>query len=248
MKHLVTLLFAGIVCLAASAEPEVSPKIRIRAVLHDPMKPYAEMYVPSAAGPLERLNLAMEGLTQPQRVSLTKGVLLVYSSSTIDASKPQANLLATATVPEGVKQAIMFIVPSGDPKKLPYKMLVLNDSAAAFPKGESRVINMTGLSLAVRAGEHSIEVGPAKIVAVPRVTKVNAANQAQTSFFRKADKEWLTLSERPMQFTDGLRNIFLIYLMPNVDEPQIRTLIDTSSPQAPLPQPQPQPQPQPPPH
>jgi L-lysine 2,3-aminomutase len=88
---------------------------------------------------------------------------------------------------------------------------------------------MTYLPLAITAGEHSKEIAPASIVTVPRVTKVNAMNQAQTVFYRKVDKEWVVLSERPMQFTNTLRNIFLIYLMPNVAEPQIRTLIDTAT-------------------
>lgn len=224
------MLAAGL-SVTAFAQPEASAKVRIRAVLHDPMKPFAEMYVADATGKLERLNLAMEGLTEPQTVTLPKGVLMLYSSSTIDATKPLANLLASAAVPEGVKQAIVFILPAADEGKAPYKLMVLNDSAAAFPRGESRVINLTRLPLAVRVGEHSLEVAPAKIVAVPRVTKLNATNQAQTSFYRKADKEWVLLSERPMQFTATLRNLFLIYLMPNVEAPQIRTLIDTSLPQ-----------------
>lgn len=224
------MLAAGL-CLAACAQPEATTKVRIRAVLHDPMKPFAEMYVAGASGALERLNLAMEGLGEPQTITLPKGVLLLYSSSTIDSTKPLANLLASAAVPEGLKQAIVFILPAAEEGKPPYKLMVLNDSAAAFPRGESRVVNLTRLPLALRAGEHSLEIAPAKIVAVPRVTKLNAMNQAQTSFYRKADKEWVLLSERPMQFTATLRNIFLIYLMPNVEEPQIRTLIDTSAPQ-----------------
>ncbi|MCX6878641.1 MAG: hypothetical protein NTW21_33230 [Verrucomicrobia bacterium] len=231
MRHLLRILLAGAVTLAASAQPDATAKVRIRAVLHDPMKPFAEMYVRSAAGALVRLNLAMEGLTEPQLVTVSKGFLQLYSSATIDAAKPQANLLASVSIADGVKQAIIFIVPAGEKEKLPYKLMVLNDSVAAFAKGESRVINMTQLPLAIKAGEHAKEVPPARIVAVPPVTKVNALNQAQTLFYRKVDQDWILLSERPMQYTATLRNIFLMYLMPNVDEPQIRTLIDTSTPQ-----------------
>ncbi|MEI7908047.1 MAG: hypothetical protein WCK77_00295 [Verrucomicrobiota bacterium] len=230
IKHLVIILFAGAMCGAACAEPEASSKVRLRAVLHDPMKPFVEMYVTGPSGALERLNLAMEGLTEAQTVTLPKGVLLLYSSATVDATKPLANLLASVVVPETVKQAIVFILPSNEPEKLPYKLMVLNDSTAAFPRGESRVINMTRMPLAVRAGEHALEIAPGKLVAVPRVTKLNALNQAQTSFYRKTDTEWLLLAERPMQYTPTLRNIFLVYLMPNVEEPQIRTLVDTSAP------------------
>jgi hypothetical protein len=67
---------------------------------------------------------------------------------------------------------------------------------------------------------------------VPKVAKLNSLNQAQTEFYRKGkgENEWLLLAERPMQFTDGLRNIILIYQMPNVEAPQLRTLVDTDLP------------------
>ncbi|MCX6866416.1 MAG: hypothetical protein NTV46_09415 [Verrucomicrobia bacterium] len=230
IKHLIRSVLAGaMVVTASAAPPEASAKVRIRAVLHDPMKPFVEMYVQGATGNLIRLNLAMEGLTKPQIVTCPKGTLQMYSSSTADPAKPLANLLASVAVPAGVKQAIIFIVPAGEKDKPPYKLMVLNDAFDAFGKGESRVINMTSMPLAIMAGEHSKEIAPASIVTVPRVTKVNAMNQAQTIFYHKVDKDWVVLSERPMQYTNTLRNIFLMYLMPNVAEPQIRTLIDTST-------------------
>ena len=99
----------------------------------------------------------------------------------------------------------------------------------AFAMGGSRVINMTSMPLAIKACEHSKEIPPARIVSVPRVAKVNDMNQAQPVFYHKANNDWQVLAERPMQYTKTLRNIFLIYLMPNVAEPQIRTLIDTAT-------------------
>ena len=230
MNPIAQILLAAALTLAACAQPEASVKVRIRAVLHDPLKPFAAMYVPGPASALVRLNLALEGLTESQGVTLPKGVLQLYASPTIDPARPAANLLASVQVPAGVTQAIIFILPAGDKAPLPYKLMVLNDSLAAFGMGESRVINLTTLPLAIKAGEHSKDVPPASVAAVPPVTKVNNLNQAQTQFYRKAEKEWVLLAERPMQYTAALRNIFLMYLMPNVAEPQIRTLVDTSTP------------------
>ena len=231
LQSLIPILLAGAMTVTTLAQAEASVKIRIRAVLHDPMKPCVAMYVPGAGGTLMRLNLALEGLTEAQTVTLSKGMLHLYASPTVDAAKPDAKRLASVAVADGVKQAIIFILPGGGLAPLPYKLLVLNDAASAFAMGESRVLNLTNLPLAIKAGEHKLEVAPAKIAAVPRVTQVNDMNQAQTLFYHKVDKDWLLLSERPMQYTNTLRNIFLMYLMPNVDEPQIRTLIDTHSPQ-----------------
>lgn len=230
MHRIVRILLAAALTLAASAQPAASVKLRIRAVLHDPLKPFAAMYVPGTTDALIRLNLALEGLTDPQLVTLPMGVLQFFATPTRDPANPQANLLASVQVPAGVTQAIILILPAGDKAKLPYKLMILNDGLAAFGMGESRVINLTALPLAIKAGEHNKEIPPATVVAVPPVTKVNDLNQAQTLFYRKTDTEWVLLAERPMQFTATLRNIFLMYLMPNVEEPQIRTLIDTSTP------------------
>lgn len=208
---------------------DASTKLKIRAVLHNPTNPYAELYVPGAAGTMERLNLAMEGLTAAQVAVTRNGVLSLYSSATVDPAKPLDKLAATGTVPQGVKQAIVLILPAAPGAKLPYQLMILNDSLAAFPKGESRVVNMTRLPLAIRAGEHAKEVPPAKITTVPQVTKVNDLNQAQTTFYRRDGKQWILLSERPTQYTADVRNIFLMFLLPNIEEPQIRTLIDTSA-------------------
>jgi hypothetical protein len=229
MNRLLPGLLAVLLPLAAAAQTPEATKIRLRAVLHDPMKPFAELYFQGVAGGMERLNLAMEGLTEAQNASVQKGTLRLFTSATIDPEKPLANLAASVTIPADVKRAIIFLLPAGEKAKTPYQLLVLNDSFAAFPKGEARVINMTSLPLAVQAGEHKKEVPAGKIVQLPAVTKVNDQNQAQTLFYRKAETGWALLSERPMQYTPEIRNIFLMYLMPNVAEPQIRTLVDTAT-------------------
>ena len=131
-----------------------------------------------------------------------------------------------------VKRAIVFIFPDAAGAKPPYRMMVINDGAAAFPKAETRVLNLTNLELAMKAGEHSVKLPASKVSTVPKVTRRNDLNQAQTEFYRKGKgaNEWQLLAERPMQFTDGIRNIILVYQMPKVEEPQLRTLVDTDLP------------------
>jgi hypothetical protein len=232
MPRLLACIVTAALSLTAAAQQPAATKLRLRAVLHDPVNPYAELYLRDAAGGMVRLNLAMEGLTDPQTVALDGGNLRVFSSATIDPAKPLANLAATVAVAADVKQAIVFLFPAGADAKPPYKMMVLNDAPAAFPKGETRVLNMTRLQLAMKAGEHAAKLPPAAVTAVPKVTKLNDLNQAQTEFYRQGEAatDWILLAERPMQFTNGVRNIILIYQMPNVEEPQLRTLIDTGTP------------------
>lgn len=232
LATLLALSPAAVPTAAAQQDPTAGGRISLRAVLHNPVDPYAEMFVQDATGSLVRLNLALEGLTQAQTVSLSDGRLQLFSSDNVDAAKPLEHLAAFATVPSGTKRAIAFIFPSTADAKVPYRLMVINDGPAAFPKAESRVVNLTSLSLAMKAGEHSVKLPPAAVSRVPKVARRNDLNQAQTEFYRQGagENDWVLLAERPMQFTDHIRNIILVFQMPNVPEPQLRTLVDTDLP------------------
>ena len=229
MPRLIVLLATIALSLTAAAQDAATKKLRLRAVLHDPLHPQANLYVRGESGDLVPLYLALEGLTDAQNVILTEGALQLFSSDTIDPEDPLADLAATVKVPERVRRAIVFIFPAGAKNKPPYRMMVLNDDPGVFPKAETRVLNMTPLQMAMKAGEHSVKLPPAKLTAVPRVTKLNHMNQAPTAFYLKGEgaNQWLLLAERPMKFTDSSRTIILLYQMPNAKEPRLRTLVDT---------------------
>ncbi len=233
VRRFLAFLLACLLPAAAAAQGPAPARLRLRTLLHDPLNPFAELYVAGSKGGLERLNLAMEGLSAPQEVSLVNGTLQLFSSATIDPAKPPANLAATGAVTAGLKRVIVLIVPAAAGSKPPYKLLLLDDAPSNFPWGESRAINLTTTPLAVAAGELRVQVKPAAITAIGKVTKLNDLNQAPTRFYQKDGEEWVLFSERPTQFTDTLRNVFLLYTMPGVPDIQVRTLIDSMPPAAP---------------
>lgn len=222
---LVLLSLAGLLPLEAAAR-----KLSLRAVLHDPLKPQTDLFVPVKEGELEILYLSLEGLTDPQEVQLADGVLRLYTSPTIDPEKPLENLAATLTVPEALTRAVVFIFPSGKEAGPAYRMVVLNDDPRVFPKGETRVLNMTALALAMKAGEHAVKLPSAKISSVPVVKKLDHMNRAPTEFYRPGDgdTEWILFAERPMQFSLSARNLVIVYQMAGLKEPRVRTLVDTT--------------------
>jgi len=223
---LVAVCLPGIV----AAQTPAGGRIRLRTLLHDPLNPYAEFHVAGAKAGMERLNLSMEGIGTAQDVSFADGTLRLFSSATIDPAKPLANLAAACAVPAGLKRAIVLIVPAGPDAKPPYKLMLLDDSASAFPPGESRAINLTALPMAMAAGEHRVQLKPAAITPIPKVTKLNDLNQAHTRFYQKDGDDWVLFNERPTQYTDKVRNLFLLFTMPGVPDAQVRTLIDNGAP------------------
>ena len=229
MQRIFTVFAAVAVAFAATAEEPQAGKLRLRTVLHDPLRGQAELYVRDAGGSLVPLYLAREGLSEAQLVSLNEKALELYKSPEIDPENPLEQLAARVAVPKGVSRGIVLIVPSGKETGPAYRMMLINDDPKVFKKGESRVLNLTSLSMAMKAGEHSGKLPPAAMTPIPPVKERNDLNQAQTSFYQKGESEdeWLLVAERPMQFTDTVRNIILIYGMPNSKMPRLRTLIDT---------------------
>lgn len=233
-RPLLGLLLAACLTGIAVAQTPTGGRLRLRTLLHDPLNPHAEFHVAGPKGGLERLNLSVEGIGIAQEVAFENGTLRLFSTATVDPSKPLADLAAACTVPAALKQALVLIVPAGGTAKPPYKLMLLDDSAAAFPWGESRAINLTAIPLAMAAGEHRIQLKPAAVTRIPKVTKLNDFNQAHTQFFQKDGEGWLLVNERPTQYTGQIRNIFLLFAMPGVPEVQVRTLIDTDASNRPV--------------
>jgi hypothetical protein len=224
LRLLSLVALVGLLPAAVSAQAPV--RIAIRALLHDPLNPYAELYHRTPAGGLEKLKVSVEGIGESQEAAVENGQLRIFSSAQVDPAKPSAQLAATTAVPAGLKRAVLFILPAGENANPPYRLMLLDDAPGSFPWGESRVVNLTADTMAVEAGEHRLVCKAAAVTRVPKVTKVNDMNQAHTSFFQIRDGKPALFNERPTQYTDTVRNIFLLFMMPGVPDTQIRTIID----------------------
>ena len=239
MTTLKTLLFVsvslGLANPACAQADAPARSIQIRTVLHDPAQPSAVLFVPSQGGSLAKLNLASEGLTDPQVASVVNGSLSLFSSAVVDPKDPNAKLSATTKVPAEMSRMIVLVVPAAKGTTPPYRMLILDDSAKAFGKGESRVVNLTPVEFAMEVGDAKIRIPAANVTPVPRITKLNEFNQAQTNFYYKEGESWAVFSERQLQYIDTIRRIFLISTTPGAVQPDIRTIVDYSQASQPVP-------------
>jgi hypothetical protein len=227
-KPLVKLL-GGLWLLAApaAAQDDRPRGLQVRALLHDPVRPLTEFFLADAGGGLVKLNLALEGLGEPQVATPVSGTLAIYTSADArPAQNPKEHLAATAQVPAGANRLIMVIAPAPPDTNPPYRMVLLDDSPRAFPPGESRVVNMTPVDFALEVGEHKVGLAAGKITRVPPVTRVNEFNQAQTNFYFRRGETWEPFTERQMQYLDEMRRLFLIYATPGAVQPEVRTVID----------------------
>ena len=218
----------GISLALHAQEKETVAPVQIRAVLHDPLNPVANLFYPDQTGAIVPLNFRPQDLTGNLLTLPVNGSLVFYDKANVDPENPAASLAASVALPADLKQAIIVVMPSPAGKKPAYRLLVIDDSVKAFPNGESKILSLVGVETAIQAGEHKLPIQPGKITALPAVKKVNEFNMAQTDFYYQKDGEWLVFAERQLQFIDACRRLFIIHATPGALQPTISTIVDTS--------------------
>jgi hypothetical protein len=156
--------------LSQLSAQDADSAILIRSVYHNPISPVADLYVADKSGSLVKLNLVVEGLGEPQVARTTNGTLQLFTQPNVDPKNPLASLAATCKVPAQIKQADLCIFPAPENAKPPFRLVLIDDAPNVFQKGQSRVINLTAVQIALQAGEHKLQLPSGNITEVPAVS------------------------------------------------------------------------------
>jgi hypothetical protein len=220
------LVVAGFPLMVHAQEKDMPAPVRIRAVLHDPVQPTADLFYPDQTGAVVQLNFRPKDLTEALFTLPVNGSLVLYDKATIDPGNPAESLAASVKLPPGIQRAIVVVLPAPAGGKPAYRMLVIEDSDKAFPYGGSLALSLVGVETAIQAGEHRLPVHPGKIASVPPVRKVNEFNMAQTNFHYRHGGSWVTFTERQLQYVDACRRLFIIHATPGALQPTVTTIVD----------------------
>ncbi len=225
---LLTIFWLPVV--AQAQQNEASTPVQIRTVLHDPVNPTAALFLTDQAGAVVKLGFLPQDLSKPQLTLPVNGSLVLYDRADIDPKKPEASLAASCKIPPNTKRGIVVVLPGPAGSKPAYRMVFIDDSGKTFPKGESRVLTLLPVEVAIEAGEHQLPVHPGEIARLPPVKKVNEYNMAQTKFYYKQGEAWTVFTERQLQFLEGFRRIFIVHATPGALQPTVTTIVDTDTP------------------
>lgn len=225
---LIILAVIGLPLVAHAQDKDAPPPIRIRAVLHDPVHPSAELFYPDKSGAVLPLEFRPQDLTEPLLMQPVNGSLVLYDKAAVDPEKPQESLACSIKLPPDLKQAIMLVMPTQNGAKSSYQMMLIDDSPKAFPGGESKVLSLVKVDVAVQAGEHKVPVHPGKLARVPAVTKVNDYLMAQTNFYYRQDDAWMVFAERQLHYQNVCRRLFIVHATPGAVQPTVTTIVDVS--------------------
>jgi hypothetical protein len=221
------LALTGLSLAVRAQEPAPTP-VQIRAVLHDPINPVANLFYTDKTGAIVPLDFRPQDLTEPMFMLPIDGSLVLFDKANIDPKKPAESLAASAKLPLEMKRAIAVIIPSPSDQKPAYRMIIIDDSEKTFPHGESLVLSLVKVELAIEAGEHKLLIHPGKITRVPPVKKVNDYSMAQTNFHYQQNDSWVTFTERQLQYLDACRRLFIIHATPEALQPTVTTIVDVT--------------------
>jgi hypothetical protein len=225
-KAFLALSLAILPLVCSAQEIGGSAPVQIRALLHDPTRPAVDLFVADQNGSVVKLNLTPANLSPAQMTTPVNGSVVFYDTASVDLKKPQDHIAGTLKLPPSTRKAIIILLPT-EPGSMKFKSLLIDDTGDAFPKGESRVLSLVPVETAIEAGEHKLPIPSGKITPVPVVKKINEFNMAQTNFHYKEGANWVTFTERQVQYLDNFRRIFIIFVPPGGNQPFISTVVDT---------------------
>ena len=220
------LVVVGLSLTLHAQEKDKAVPVEFRAVLHGPVHPTADLFYADDKGVVVQLNFRPKDLSEALLTLPVNGSLVLYDKASIDPENPAESLAASVKLPPNIKQAIVMVLPAPAGKNPAYRMLVIDDSEKAFPRGESRVLSLVGVETAIQAGEHRLPVHPGKITRVNPVRKVNEFNMAQTNFYYQQGGSWVAFAERQLQYLDACRRLFIIHATPGALQPTVTTIVD----------------------
>lgn len=233
-RFAVTALAIVALSLEGRAQEKEKPApVRIRVVLHDPVRPVAELFYLDSEEKIARVEFRPQDFSDAFLTLPVDGALVLYDKAAVDPANPGASVAAKVSLPQGLKQAACVILPGPADGSPAYRMVLIEDSEAAFPPGESRVLSLIKTDTAIQAGEHRVPVRPGKVNRVPPVRKVDAFNMAQTNFYYQHAGSWIAFAERQLQYVDACRRLFIVHATPGALQPTVTTIVDTN-PRVPL--------------
>jgi hypothetical protein len=218
----------GLTLAAHAQATDLPAPVRIRAVLHDPLRPTANLFFTDKTGTVVPLNFRPQDLTEVLFMQPVNDSLVLYDKAAIDPENPAESLAASVKLPPDIKRAIVVVLSAPAGGKPAYRMLLIDDSEQAFPNGESRVLSFINVETAIQAGEHKLPIHPGKITRVSPVRNVNEFNMAQTNFYYQQGGSWVAFTERQLQYLDACRRLFIIHATPGALSPTVTTIMDTA--------------------
>lgn len=210
MKHLALLLIFALpaVALAEAARfrtfcPAPDPEIASLFYLPDPASAAVEVELPAANFSLARYT------------SSTREIRLFTGNP-----GPESTPAAIARVPDGVRDAIVMLLPEGTPGL--FRATVFDASLATFRAGDQRFLNLSPDPVGIDLGGEKLSLDPGKSGTIRKAAADGAVRLPLQMFHRSGD-EWERFSATRVTLDPRIRSLVIIF--PDPAEGRLRAKV-----------------------
>lgn len=156
-----------------------------------------------------------------------KGDRLVFTSSPDRSSiEDPKQIVAKVKMPDGVRSAIfMFLPGSGKAGAPKYRILPIEDTTRAFPRGSFKVINLSPspLRITLEKSIYDFKTGETKIIKDP---PVNSRNASAMRAFNRVDGQWSGIGATTWPHPGSKRVIHVAFYNPSSKKVEMRGIRD----------------------
>lgn len=171
---------------------------------------------------------------------LSKKIVCTAKDNKIAFLSPaDRKLFASATIPSGVRAALVIFVRLAKPGEKPaddagWKVFVIDDSPKSFPDGGAYIANFYPGDIRFVIGEHKGMLHAAGTHGYAMPQKRDDFNMAPVIFEFLSGEKWRIANESSLRFLPGMRYLIFAYVDPVSGRPRINTYQDLADPAAPV--------------
>jgi hypothetical protein len=142
------------------------------------------------------------------------------------AQAAPAKPLASMTIPEGVRSAIVLFLPSA---RRPGKIdaMVLDDSIRAFPRGSYHTVNWSARAVRLQLESKSFGIEPLQAVDIMD-PPVHDGNHSSMTAFARIDAEWRRIGAGLWPHPGTKRSLQIFFTNPSTGNPELRGFRDVA--------------------
>lgn len=147
-------------------------------------------------------------------------------SSDPGSVKDPASILAKATLPDGFKQGIFMFLPGTGAAGAPtYRVLVIDDSTKAFPRGSVRILNLSRANVRIQLEKETFDFksGEMKNVENP---PADATQNVGVRAFSQVGTQWQKITTGIWPHPGDRRTIQIVYENPASKKLEVKGIRD----------------------
>lgn len=122
----------------------------------------------------------------------------------------EGELVGEVSMPDGVKSAILLLIPPAKESKALCRIMAINDSKRAFPAGSYFATNMSPLKVRMILQEKNFDFNPSQTMLIEH-PPMNADHQIGMETFAFKDNAWLQMAASIWSDPGKRRTVLIFY-------------------------------------